>query len=647
MRGVFHSQSGKLHACAIAGTRAILIALNMADTDRKGLLGFAFRRKVGDEQFEWLKGMKVFPSLAPKDDGSGKVAYFPTNENPIQSFLWSDYQADPGQTYTFEISAMRGKPGNLQPSDTVSFELRTEPADDGHHGIWFNRGAIASQAFATQFGNKSLTDEDYDDPNNKEVAWLSRGLLEACLDYIDKTPAGDALRVCAYEFTYQRVLLALKNALDRGVDIKIVYHASSDNKKSIASAKLPDKSKNGQVLFERTRPKTPHNKFIIRLSGGTKPVSVWTGSTNFTPSGFLGQTNVGHLVTDAAVASTYLKLWTELSQNPAAGEARENAMTLSPNPANLVGKGETLVFSPRPSDRMLDWYGARIGDAANSSMFTGAFTVDPEILKPMERAGPSLRAILLERPPTHEIIKAQEDNPADLMVSYGAILGKMKTEKRTGRDEDGNPVTKWAPIPRFKLESWFLDEELERKNGQGFVFFIHTKFLLVDPLSDDPLVCTGSANFSGESLKSNDENMLLIRGNTRVADIYLTEFDRIFRHFYFRDAANEIAQKGIRDEFGLLKESDVWTNDYFDPKNVKNHRRAMFFADPAAAWSTKAPRDEDMFAGEGMPSARHAGTPTSVQKKANVKSVRPKPSGKTRTAKPPSPRAKVAGGKKV
>jgi hypothetical protein len=28
--------------------------------------------------------------------------------------------------------------------------------------------------------------------------------------------------------------------------------------------------------------------------------------------------------------------------------------------------------------------------------------------------------------------------------------------------------------------------------------------------------------------------MLLIRGNTRVADIYMTEFDRLFRHFYFQ-----------------------------------------------------------------------------------------------------------------
>ena len=69
---------------------------------------------------------------------------------------------------------------------------------------------------------------------------------------------------------------------------------------------------------------------------------------------------------------------------------------------------------------------------------------------------------------------------------------------------------------------------------------MHTKYLLIDPLSKDPLICTGSANFSENSLTNNDENMILIRGSTRVADIYMTEFDRLFRHFYFRDVANEV-----------------------------------------------------------------------------------------------------------
>ena len=628
MRKIVQSESGKLQACAIGGTRVILIALNIADKDRVGLLGFAFKRKTADAAFQWLKGMKVFPSLAPKDDGEKKIQYFPTNENPIQSFLWSDYAAVPGTKYTFEVSAMYGRPGDLEPKDSVTFDITTELPDDGRHGIWFNRGAIASQAFADEFGNKSLTEADYNDPNNKEVAWLSRGLLEACLDYIDKIPAGDALRVCAYEFTYQRLLQTLKKALDRGVDVQVVYHATSANEKAVADAKLPSRN-----LFKRTRPKTPHNKFILHLKAGRNPVSVWTGSTNFTPSGFLGQTNVGHLVTDTEVAKIYLQLWTELAKNPEAAEARDNAMTLSPNPTNLIDKGVTLVFSPRPSDRMLDWYGERIADAATSSMFTGAFSVDPEILKPMEQPGPSMRFILLERPPTPEITKAQEDNPADLLFSYGAILGKMKLGKRAGLDEDGNKVSKWVPIPHFAIEEWFLGEELERKNGDGFVFFIHTKFLLVDALSNDPLVCTGSANFSGASLKSNDENMLLVRGDTRVADIYLTEFDRIFRHFYSRDAANEIAREGRKTNFGLLDETDKWTNEYFDARNAKSHRREIFFVSPALVWSTKAPNDQDVFAGEGT-RPRGASKSGSRSKRGNVKAgASGKPKRATKSAR--------------
>ena len=165
----------------------------------------------------------------------------------------------------------------------------------------------------------------YNDPANKEVAWLSRGLLEACLQYIDDTPKGDALRVVAYEFTYQRVILALKNALKRGVDVKIVYHDTPANNSSIRAAALPSTNEDGEpILFKRTRPQTPHNKFIIRLEGGKTPVSVFTGSTNFTPSGFLGQTNVGHLVTDDTIAETYLKLWNGLKDNPELGNGAVN-----------------------------------------------------------------------------------------------------------------------------------------------------------------------------------------------------------------------------------------------------------------------------------------------------------------------------------
>jgi len=37
-------------------------------------------------------------------------------------------------------------------------------------------------------------------------------------------------------------------------------------------------------------------------------------------------------------------------------------------------------------------------------------------------------------------------------------------------------------------------------------------------------VVTGSANFSAASTNANEENMMVIRNSTRIADIYLGEF---------------------------------------------------------------------------------------------------------------------------
>src|SRR5262249_4240012 len=72
------------------------------------------------------------------------------------------------------------------------------------------------------------------------------------------------------------------------------------------------------------------------------------------------------------------------------------------------------------------------------------------------------------------------------------------------------------------------------------VDYLHTKYLLIDPLTDDPTVMTGSANFSDNSTTMNDENMLVIRGDTRVADIFLTEFMRLFNHFQHRHMINAL-----------------------------------------------------------------------------------------------------------
>lgn len=59
------------------------------------------------------------------------------------------------------------------------------------------------------------------------------------------------------------------------------------------------------------------------------------------------------------------------------------------------------------------------------------------------------------------------------------------------------------------------------------------------PLGDDPLLISGSANFSAASTKENEGDLLVIRGERRVADIYLGEFMRLFNHFCFRHVTDK------------------------------------------------------------------------------------------------------------
>ena len=176
MRFTTPGKPGDFRAHVIAGTRVILIALDLSQENAKGLAGFAFKREPSPGHSDWLTGLKVFKSLEPNPKPN---AHYSTSENPIQSFLWSDYTASPTTTYKFTVAAMYGHPGALEPKETLRFDVTTEPADDGKHGIWFNRGSIASQAFAKEFDNAAMTDAIANDPDNKMTIWLSRGLLEA------------------------------------------------------------------------------------------------------------------------------------------------------------------------------------------------------------------------------------------------------------------------------------------------------------------------------------------------------------------------------------------------------------------------------------------------------------------------------------
>lgn len=645
--------SGDFKAKVIAGTHTVLMALDCAEGRRKGLKGFAFQREVvgaGSTGPKFLRSQKVFKSVVPDPKNAHdpadptKPARFYTDKFPVQSFLWGDYAASPATTYRFIVQPMYGSAGALttDPKDELKFEITTErewgPGET--HGVWFNRGAIASQKFSEEFGNHPP--KDINDPKDPEVTWLSRGLLEACLEYINETAQGDALRVAAYEFTYPPVLNALKALIDKGVDVQIVYHDTIDpktnedgpNETAMKAAGLPINDQ--KHTYRRSKTKIPHNKFIVRLKNGTDPVEVWTGSTNFTPSGFLGQTNVGHRIADAETAAQYLAFWKLVKTDPELKDARAALATLTPNPIEVIAKKSVArLFSPRAKAEMLGWYGRRMLNAANSLWFTAAFGISPDLIEPVAKKRNQMRFVLLEKPVPDAQKKTLTADFNRVILSYGVPLGevyRMKNGKATAR----------MKIKEFGLDKWFFEEEHFRPSNDGFVFFVHTKFLLIDPLSDDPLVCSGSANFSSGSLLQNDENMLLIRGDTRVADIYMTEFDRIFRHFYFRDIANELAAANTSDDAKaiFLDETDAWTESYFKDGTLKNNRRLMFFETPATTWFANAAAEPAPAPGE--PNKKPAKMPKKAAEKKPAKPAKKKPAKKTKKAKKANARKKTA-----
>ncbi len=104
---------------------------------------------------------------------------------------------------------------------------------------------------------------------------------------------------------------------------------------------------------------------------------------------------------------------------------------------------------------------------------------------------------------------------------------------------------------------------------------MRTKYLLIDPLSDDPVVITGSANFSQASTVNDDENMLIIRGNKRAADILLCEFMQLFNHFRSRNVLNRQSDEE-EAEYSKPVADDSWTGAYYDGGSQSCAERRLF-----------------------------------------------------------------------
>lgn len=567
---------------AVAGTNTVSFGIDAAAVTRDRLLGFAVQREDRETgEKHWLPGFKVFRSLVPEPVPGTRVS---THDHPMQSFLWDDFTCADGHRYTYRFQPLQGDPAAPDRSaPALSITVRTEPAFSTHtHDVFFNRGVASSQHYTERFPDKRI--EDLDPAERADaLAWLSRDLDDALVGFITACAPGDRLLCCFYEFRYRPVADELQAAVGRGVDVRLivdakensrtdkdgVFHESYPRVENLAMLQASGIPADRVLLREARKNEIAHNKFMVRVAGGT-PTEVWTGSTNLSLGGIHGQTNVGHHVRDPATAAAFARYWELLATDPGgrAGDTgtqvreknkalRAAVAALSPVPADLrdAPAGTTVVFSPRPDTTILDAYAALLDSADVEACITLAFTV----AKPIK--------------------EALRDNTAADQITFLLLEKRDRPDRRNPAafvriNASNNVYQAWGSFLRNPVYQWAAETNAGQLGLNKHVSYVHSKFLLVDPLGADPRVVTGSANFSADSSNQNDENMLIIRGDRRVADIYLTEFNRLFNHYYFRSVTEARGARGDPDSL-FLAEDASWLEGYV-PGGLKTKRLALY-----------------------------------------------------------------------
>jgi phosphatidylserine/phosphatidylglycerophosphate/cardiolipin synthase-like enzyme len=138
----------------------------------------------------------------------------------------------------------------------------------------------------------------------------------------------------------------------------------------------------------------------------------------------------------------------------------------------------------------------------------------------------------------------------------GITPPKKQKGVKTPKQQDMSVIAAEALSATSAPAGW-LKEMLKA----GFAI-VHDKIVVIDPFSDEKaVVITGSHNLGHRASFNNDENLIIVRGNRKLAEAYASHVLDVYDHFAWRVAQNDPAQKG--DGF-LKKDPDVWQDRYFN-----------------------------------------------------------------------------------
>ena len=306
--------------------------------------------------------------------------------------------------------------------------------------------------------------------------------------------AQHTLDVAAYNLNDQTVEDAVNAAAANGVQIRWIYEGQNAN---IGLSSL-DAS---VVVHPRTDGEGSgmHNKFIIGDADHAESAFVLTGSTNLTTGQLVSDLNNVIVLEDQSLARAYElefeEMWGAEGMTPNTANAKFGADKTWNTPVDFVVGGSPVELYFSPSDGTTAAIQAEI-DAANANFEFALLTLTRDDLG---------------------------DAIVELNQSFFVSpVGVIEQVNVTGSEFD-NLISNGVQAYHHDI------------SGD-----CHHKYCIIDhsAVESDPMVITGSHNWSSSAENVNDENTVIVH-NARVANLYHQEFRGIINALSGGDAVRD------------------------------------------------------------------------------------------------------------
>ena len=362
----------------------------------------------------------------------------------------------------------------INPPTPTAADCTPDPPTEGTISAYFNSSVNPGYAV-------------YDPANGYDE------LADRLIVLIDQTTV--SLDMCIYNLSLSTISDAIIAAHNRGVSVRVIIeddnHNSYTQSMENAGITIIDDS-----FGDNAGSSLMHNKFVLfdyRLDEGDEDDQIWTGSYNFTYQSDTYDDNNVLVFQSSQLCSVYLdefnEMWGATGETPSAANSRfgGNKLDNTQHSVTIDSSVVEIYFSP--------------SDGATAQLTQLVATADHDIY---------FCILSFTRTDVEDALHSRFNAGKPVRGVFDQAQGN--DQYSVFSDMAGTGDDPWSIAADVQLDG----------NGSGL---LHHKYMLIDPQhpDSDPIVVTGSMNWSTSGGFYNDENMIVIH-DPHIADQYFQEF---------------------------------------------------------------------------------------------------------------------------